>query len=152
MTTLSTATMLHSVYPIPPVSRGALSAIIADTAAVVDGRNIDHELPTLDEAEAAIKVALAMQYALMSGAFSPRIIKILRINVLGMKQYELANRLSYSQTAVSAWEHGSAECPAAAYVAIVDMVRARLDRNIKLQRMGQNVRERLATATDDAED
>ncbi len=130
MTLTTTPTTLHSVYPIPPVSRPALATIIADTTA-------------LDEAEAAIKVALAMQYALTSGAFSPRIIKLLRANVLGIKQYELANRLSYSPAAISAWELGTAECPAAAYVAIVDMVRARLERNIELQRMGHAVRDRL---------
>jgi len=138
MTLSTTMTTLHSVYPIPPVSRPALSAIIADTA-------------TLDEAESAIKIALAMQYALTSGAFSPRIIKILRANVLGIKQYELANRLSYSQEAVSNWENGRTECPAAAYVALVDMVRSRLERNIELQRMGERVRERLTDTADTTE-
>jgi len=130
MTLLSMATGESSLYPIPPVNRSALSVDIQDAA-------------TLDEAEATIRVALAMQYALRMGAFSPRMIRVLRVNVLGLSQPQLALKLSYGQSALSQWELGKNDMPPDAYIALVDLVRERLATNAELIKQGHAVRQRL---------
>jgi DNA-binding transcriptional regulator YiaG len=119
-----------SIYPIPPVPRQALAVSIS-------------EPETLRDAEEAIRVAFAMAYALKSGAFAPRLIQLLRINVLGMSQATLAERISYSQSAVRNWELGEREIAADAYLAIIALVRDRLEHNARLIAEGHAMRQHL---------